>query len=315
MHDILLYGLDIITFVQQLRTPATDVIFRAITLLGQEEFYLLVLPIILWCMDFRIGVRLSLIVLLSHYANICVKDLVAEPRPFIFRPEIQLSPADGYSFPSNHAQTSLVFWFTFAWLAQKRYLWLVGGGMALLIGFSRVYLGVHFPTDVLAGWGLGISLLLGFSLLEPMLSARIRGLRPRYQGILALLGPIFLYWLHPGKESASVVAALSGAGVGLILARQYFITTGFVLKREWAKLAGRVFWGLTGLIIIWAGLKLVFPHEHNQYFLHFRYIRYWLAGIWLTLGAPWLFEVLGLTTGIGRTVSGKNTLDNTKAMR
>lgn len=315
MNDILIAGLDIITAVQQLRSPAADTIFRGITLLGQEEFYLLALPLILWCMDFRIGVRLSLVVLLSHYVNICVKDLFAEPRPFIFRPEVQLFPADGYSLPSNHAQTGLVFWLALARLAQKRYLWLIGGGLALLIGFSRVYLGVHFPTDVLAGWGLGVILVLGFSMIEPLLAARIGWLRTRHQGVLAILGPMVLFWLHPSKESASVVAALSGAGVGLILAQQYFITAGFVPQREWAKSAGRVFVGLTGLIIIWAGLKMVSPHEHHDYFLHFRYIRYWLAGIWLTLGAPWLFDLLGLTPSIDRVVPGKNMLDNTKTMR
>ncbi|WP_371360840.1 phosphatase PAP2 family protein [Sporomusa malonica] len=315
MNDILIAGLDIITAVQQLRSPAADTIFRGITLLGHEEFYLLVLPLILWCMDFRIGVRLSFVVLLSHYVNISAKDFFAEPRPFIFRPEVQLFPADGYSLPSNHAQTGLVFWLALAWLAQKRYLWLIGGGLALLIGFSRVYLGVHFPTDVLAGWGLGAILLLGFGLIEPLLAAWVGWLRPRHQGVLAILGPIFLFWLHPCKESASVVAALSGAGIGLILAQQYFITAGLVPQGEWPKLAGRVFVGLTGLIIIWAGLKMVFPHENNDYFLYFRYIRYWLAGIWLTLGAPWLFDATGLTSGIAGTVPGKNMLDNTKTMR
>ncbi|MDF2572221.1 MAG: superfamily protein [Sporomusa sp.] len=315
MNDTLLYGLDVIAAVQQLRTLTADTVFRGITLLGQEEFYLLVLPLILWCVDFRIGVRLSFVVLLSHYVNVCVKDFIAEPRPFVFRPEVQLFPVDGYSLPSNHAQTGLVFWLGLARLAQKRYLWLIGGGLTILIGFSRIYLGVHFPTDVLAGWGLGGILLISFIAAEPLLVGWTVRLKPRYQGLLAIVGPILLFGAHPTKESASVVAALSGAGVGLILAQQYFVPAGLAPLGKLVKLFTRAFVGLTGLVLIWAGLKMVFVQENNDYFLHFRYIRYWLAGIWLTLGAPWLFNLIGLVPGITGTESGKKILDNTKTMR
>ncbi|HWR07455.1 phosphatase PAP2 family protein [Sporomusa sp.] len=316
MNELLRYGLDIIVFVQQMRSPVADTVFRGVTLLGQEEFYLLVLPIILWCGDLRIGVRLSFVVLLSHYVNISIKDILAQPRPFAFRPEIQLFPAGGYSLPSNHAQTGLVFWLGLAKLSQKRYLWPMGASIAVCIGFSRIYLGVHFPTDVLAGWILGLVLLISCALAEPLLVNWIIRLRPWQQGLLALMGPILLFWLHPGKDSASIVAALSGAGIGLIIARHYVTAGGVVPQGEWAKLSGRVVVGLTGLFIIWAGLKIVFPHEKHAYFLLFRYIRYWLAGLWLTLGAPWLFNLLGLVpSGINTKKSGKNTLDNTKTIR
>lgn len=314
-NEVLLYGLEVISYIQQLRTPGLDIVAAAVTLLGQEEFYLLALPLLLWCVDFRVGIRLSVVVLLSHYLNVAVKDVVAEPRPFVFRPEVKLFPADGYSFPSNHAQSGLVFWLSLAHLVRKRWLWGGGSLLIVLIGVSRLYLGVHFPTDVLAGWGIGLLILAGFISAQAPLTDLVSSLKPWQQGLAAILLPALLFALHPTKDSAAVMAALSGAGLGLVVAQKYFLSADCIPRGEWRKLAGRVVVGLIGLLLIWAGLKLIFPHEQEKTFLVFRYLRYWLAGGWLTFGAPWLFSLLGLVPGIAGTFSGKNSLDKTKIIR
>lgn len=316
VNELLCSGLEFIVFIQQLRSPLADTLFRGLTLLGQEEFYLLALPVILWGGGLRLGVRLSFVVMVSHYINVSLKDILAQPRPFAFRPELQLFPVDGYSLPSNHAQTGLVFWLGLAKLARRRYLWPLGLLIAGLIGFSRIYLGVHFPSDVLAGWGLGLVLLFGSALAEPLLANWLGRLKAWQQALLALMGPALLFWLHPGKDSAAIIAALSGAGIGLIIARRCVGAGGEVPQGEWAKLSGRLAVGFTGLLIIWAGLKTVFPQENQAYFLLFRYSRYWLAGVWLTLGAPWLFNRLGLfPAGSDKIKSEKNILDITKSIR
>ena len=103
MEALLQWGLDLIVVIQQVRGPALDSIFRAITFSGAEEFYLLLLPVLFWCVDFGLGARVGLFLLLSSYLNVYLKDLFHQPRPFDLDPSLQLTPAEGYGLPSGHA--------------------------------------------------------------------------------------------------------------------------------------------------------------------------------------------------------------------
>lgn len=287
----LLQGIDITIFIQQLRTPFLESAFRTITLLGEEEFYLLVLPLIFWCVDSRTGIRLTFLVFASHYLNTCVKDFVQLERPFYHHPEVKLANAAGYSFPSNHAQTGLVFWLGLAWMTANKRLWFSGIFLVLIIGLSRVYLGVHFATDVLAGWIFGASLLLFFVKTEQQVAHRLARLSTERQIMLAGLIPLLLFFVHPVKDTAAVTAALSGAWFGLICQRRY-IPSAIAIPHDNVKLLlARALAGLLVLMALWLGLKGIFPQEGADYYLLFRYIRYCFCTVWITFGAPCLFSV------------------------
>ncbi len=98
----------------------------------------------------------------ARFLNALLKDLFARPRPDI---ELHLMPASSPSFPSGHAMDSAAIYLTIAALlaqevtsrAQRLYLIGLGASLSFLIGVSRVYLGVHYPSDVLAGWCAGLA--------------------------------------------------------------------------------------------------------------------------------------------------------------
>ena len=286
-------GIDLIITIQQIHGPVLDSIFRAITFLGEEEFYLILLPLLLWCVDFGLGARLGALFLLSTYLNFGLKDLFRQPRPFELEASVKLTDAEGYGLPSGHSQSAVVVWGSIAAWARKNWFWIVAIGLMVLIGFSRIHLGVHFPTDVLAGWVIG-AILLGPCLTVQSRVERLLGkLSLRVHILLALAVPLLLLIIYPTKDTVTSLAPLAGMGVGLALTHRYI---SFSASGPWWQRVVRFLLGGAIVAALYLGLKMVFPGEESAFYLAFRFLRYALVGLWTTLGAPWLFRALRLVS-------------------
>ena len=291
MEAIWQWGLDLIRTIQLVHGPALDALFKGITFMGDEEFFLILLPLIFWCVDFAVGARLAFAFLLSCYANAGLKDLFAHPRPFDLDPAVKLYEAEGYGLPSGHSQSAVVVWGTIAAGFRQTWLWVVAILLMVLIGFSRIYLGVHFPTDVLGGWAVGAVFLAAYLALEPRVTAWLKQAGLAVQVVLAVAVPLALLLLHPTADTASPLAVLAGMGAGIALTRRVapFSAAGPLWQR-----AVRFLVGALVLLVIYFGLKLVFPGQGEPLYFALRVVRYALVGLWAGLGAPWLFRRLRL---------------------
>lgn len=112
-----------------------------------------------------IGIAVSLAIFLDVIVtNGIMKPLIARPRPFLLYPAIVplITPPTGFSFPSGHSVSSFAAAFVLYGLLPKRY-GIPAVSIAVLISLSRIYLGVHYPSDILAG------LLLGFVIAKAVL--------------------------------------------------------------------------------------------------------------------------------------------------
>jgi len=291
MELIWRWGLELIRTVQLVAGPAFDVVFTGITSLGSEVFFLMLVPCILWCIDTTLGVRMAVLFLLSAYANAGLKDLFAHPRPFELDPSVQRNEIGGYGLPSGHSQLAVVVWGTIAAALRKCWAWVVAILLILLIGLSRIYLGVHFPTDVLAGWTVGALSLAAYLWLGPEVESWVRQCGLSVQLGLAVVAPVLLLLVHFTDATVLVMAVLLGAGVGAALAQRVapLDAAGTALQRVLRFLVG-----IMGLLLLYLGLKAIFPSESEPLYIVCRFVRYGLVGLWTSLGAPWLVRKLRL---------------------
>ncbi len=138
--------------------------------------------------------------------------------------------------PSGHAQESVVLWGSIAHFTGTKWFWALTVILLLLIGFSRVYLGVHFPTDVIAGWTVGIALLWLYILFHPAIENWIGGRHSSIQLLLVLAVPLGLLVMHSGVVVAFQSGMLLGIGAGAIVRTRFIsfssrCTTGAAVAR------------------------------------------------------------------------------------
>ena len=200
---------------------AGDVIFAAFTFLGEETFIILLLAGIYWCANKRMGEYLILSLYTSTAFNVFAKDLIKRPRPFmgenagLFRyvkidnPLVDtVSLSHSYSFPSGHSQSAASVFGGLALWFKKPGVTAACALLTLGVMVSRVYLGVHYPTDVLTGAVLGFA----FSALLYHVFERFYHHRAPVFAIAVFLSSLTLL----GDFSADAVKAL-GLGIGAAL--------------------------------------------------------------------------------------------------
>ncbi len=161
---------------------------KLFTMLGNEEFYLLVAPILYWCIDAGLGLRMGLVLMLSDGLCSSFKVLAHGPRPYWYSAQVRaLSVEASFGAPSAHAQNAAAIWGMLAAWLKGWGAWAIAIAVILLIGLSRMFLGVHFPIDVAAGWLLGALFLWAFLRLEAPVRKRLDPLSPGGK-VLAALG-------------------------------------------------------------------------------------------------------------------------------
>ena len=153
----------VMTFVQSgFHNPITDTVFPAVTYLGESGIFWILLSLLIIALGRKNGWRTTGCLMLAAMllglllGEIALKNIICRPRPFQEMPEISLliPPPSGYSFPSGHSCASFAA-ATIIFLKDKR-PGTAALALAALIAFSRVFLFVHYPTDVLAGSLLGV---------------------------------------------------------------------------------------------------------------------------------------------------------------
>ncbi len=315
----------IILAIQQLGTWLI-VPMRLITELGNEQFFILLLPILIWCVDYSVGLQVGLMLLISGQANSFFKLAFHSPRPFWVASAVKAYVLEGsFGAPSGHAMNTLSVFGMAALGLKQRWVTILSAVLVLLVGISRLYLGMHFISDVIFGWIIAILLLLLTLKLKDPIIHWLLPKRLSYQILVILLSTIL--WIALGMslfgtyQNTSlpvdwVTNAISATGIAPSpfsvegIFTNAGLWTGVGIGAIWMQKNGgysahgsitqyifRIVIGICGTLLIWRGLGTFFPRDPSWISFFLRLARYALVGMWLTAGAPWLFIRAGVAKG------------------
>lgn len=263
-------------------------IMKIFTFLGDEEFFLLFLPLAYWFWRKQVMGRVGMVLLFTFVLNAVIKGIFQVPRPEVIE---HLVHADDWSFPSGHSQGAMVLWGWLAYELKDKRAYMIAAVLIAGVGFSRVYLGVHYPTDVLGGFLIGFLTLYAYSCLLKLTPPGWLYLGPTRQSLIIFVLLMGLFMLVPELSEVAIKggAAFIGFLAGYLHEKKYLSCS---LKPGMNLVISKLVLGMVGIIVIWMGLKQIFISIGYTTDMAM-FIRYTLLGGWISFGAPYLFCQFG----------------------
>lgn len=286
------WGLSVIRAFQSNTHPLLVAAVKAVTCLGAPEAYLIVIPMIFWCLDAKKGIKLGMFSLLAVMLNIGIKQVLRVERPFVIDPTVALAYESGYSTPSAHAMgmAFIIPYSAFLFHWKKRIKIAASVLLPLLIGLTRIYLGVHYPSDVFSGWCCGYLFAAGVILFEKDAERLLAPLRSSLKILIAAV--IVFFGIAWQKKMTLPAAMFFGLVCGYIVCMKKIH---FDARRgtRMQKIL-RLLVGFACLAAAAAGQKFLCPQRTSDYYMIVRFVGAAAVGFAASCLAPAVFRLLKL---------------------
>lgn len=303
------FQLDILMYLQSIRNELLTSIFTFFTICTEVPVITVLTGILYWCINKKAGQRTLFALCGSLNINAGVKNFVKMARPIGTEglDSLRVETATGYSFPSGHTQTATTFWTSMIYLFRKSWIYIVGLFMILGAGISRLYLGVHWPIDVIVGWVFGIAL----SILFIKLFDYIDDSKNYYilVGLMLIFG-IFTYFIG-GEDLYKMFGLYTGFALGYMVEDTYInFSTENERRRKniFAKTPSRneglgkkilrFIVGIISLLAVYLLLNymedILIVGKAEEIINIIKYLKYTFVVFWGMAGVPALFKLFRL---------------------
>lgn len=295
-------------FLATLRTPSLDNFFLLVTELGGEMVFIAVAVIIFWCFSKKDGYLILSVGFLGTVVNQFLKITFGILRPWVLDPNFKAVPeaipdASGFSFPSGHTQNSVGTFGTIACISKNSWVKAIALVLCLIVPFSRMYLGVHTPLDVLFSFFFAILVIM---ITKPLMYKAYNSKFGIYifLGVMAVIAVLFVVYvdviydpstlssdqMHNYTSALKNSYMILGALVGVLIA--FPIEKHCVKFNESGKWYTQIFKVVIGLVLVLGlleGLKLPLNAIFDEYTVA-RAIRYGIIVVFVICIYPISFK-------------------------
>ena len=289
--------MEFLYFLERVRVPILNEFLLLITQFGEETAFLVVALILFWCIDKRKGYYILSVGFIGTVANQFMKLWFRIPRPWVIDKNFTIleqarEAASGYSFPSGHTQSAVGTFGGIAYVTKNRWVRLAAILIAVLVPFSRMYIGVHTPLDVVVAAAFALVLVV---VLRPV----VLGDKKEYIMILlcamTAMAIAFLCFVEFYRFPADIDPHNLASGIKnayTLLGSLFGLIVVYIVDEKWLKFSVKAVWwaqilkviiGLCLVLIIKSGLKSPLNLLLGESFG--RAVRYFL--IVITAGCVW----------------------------
>jgi membrane-associated phospholipid phosphatase len=221
MQQLHLFELELIKHIQLIRFPLLDKFFLFLNLFDTFYFPLILIPIVWMGYNWKWGLKLSYLLIISYIANEFLKNLFGFPRPYSLDRSVGIIFFNSFGFPSGAVQTMTIYsGLLVTHLKNKKLAWILSINIIFWIGLSRIYLGVHFFSDLIGGFFFGLIIVLLFNYFSPKIERFLSERSLFFLFFINLIFCAFLYILEiPNGEAMALSCFI--LGIGLIVSKKF----------------------------------------------------------------------------------------------
>lgn len=286
------FELNFLKWLESLRTDFLNTLFEAITILGEETLIILFVVAIWFAVDRKLAQQVFFVTATSLSINGIIKNFAQIPRPFTKGIScVRVDTATGYAFPSGHTQGFATWSSFFAAKFKKTWISILVGVLITAVAVSRLYLGAHYPSDVIVGVALGV----GISLFGNYLFAKVKDVKKIYLGTFLILTPFIVYFLIAADLLFADLFKTFGM-VGGMVAISFLDENTEPLSYDiaWWKKLIRIVIGVVLAVALKEAIKLLNVFEIMQISLLIDAVRYFIVVMTVGYLCPMLFKKIKL---------------------